>query len=85
MLEKNKKNRFIRKAGIIGALAGGLSLAVFAVLGLVLGTHHSLSTASSLLLWVIVALLAFVVGGSIGGGLGVWISELSELSERDEQ
>jgi hypothetical protein len=72
MIEKNKQNKLIRKAGFIGALVGGMSLASFAWLGI-----WEALAVSSLLLEVLSALLAFMVGAAIGGGLGVWISERS--------
>ncbi len=72
MIEKSGADKSIKKAGIIGAVVGGLALATFALVGI-----FAASATFSFLLWVLSAFLALVVGGAIGGGLGVWISEIN--------
>ena len=77
MFEKNAADKSIKKAGIIGALVGGLLLSGFAWLGM-----WEAEAVSSLLLTLLPVFLAFVVGAAIGGGLGVWISEINKKNQQ---
>lgn len=77
MIEKNATDKSIRKAGIVGAVVGGLLLAGFAWLGM-----REAEAVSSLLLSILPLFLAFMVGAAIGGGLGVWISEISRKNQQ---
>lgn len=77
MLEKNAVDKSIRKAGIVGALVGGLLLSGFAWLGM-----WEAEAVSSLWLTLLLLFLAFIVGAAIGGGLGVWISEINRKNQQ---
>lgn len=67
---KDDESQSIKKAGIIGGLVCGLSLAGFALWGI--------SEADVTHFWLLkafAALIAFILGAAIGSGVGVWISE----------
>lgn len=80
MLNKDNENQSIKKAGIIGGLVCGLSLAGFALWGM--------SVADVTPFWLLralAALTAFILGAAIGSGVGVWISETSKKRRQLEK
>lgn len=64
--------RLVKLSGIFGALIGGTILGGLAIFGISVAYH------ASFFLKIPLALLGFFFGAAIGGGIGVWISELCQ-------
>lgn len=75
-LKEKLKDKKIRRVGIISALITGTFLAILAVLGVYV------SEMPHLFLKILSALLAFMFGAAIGGGVGVWVCELNQEEGR---
>jgi hypothetical protein len=71
-MDKEKKKIF--KSGTVTALITGFLLAALAWAGAhIAGIHH-------FPIKIILAILAFILGIAIGGGMGVWASESTQES-----
>lgn len=77
---KEESSLSVKKAGMAGALIGGIVLGGFAFLGI-----REAFALSSLFLKVPIAILAFFVGATIGGGLGIWANEYYTSESKKKQ